>query len=256
MAQQVIVPIMPNLGSQAEAMAGAQAVTFTATERQIIKERGGEVDRNGPFKELFSKGGLTNRVENEESTVNPEQATRALESRRREHGKMLRDSPMTAPREHVEISNGEIEAAIIPPAVVIKPAAQPTVSEPETSKISQETAALAKELNFKPSEIFDKFTLEQSELHNLIYRIKELHLKRLLCGSQKEFEEISLAIEKNTLASARPEAKDWLSEEVNKLKKSAAEYKLKLIKSLQSMRFDDERDKNVRWLEKTIAEYS
>ena len=40
MAQQVIVPIMPNLGSQAEAMAGAQAVTFTATERQIIKERG------------------------------------------------------------------------------------------------------------------------------------------------------------------------------------------------------------------------
>ncbi len=230
-------------------MAGAQAVTFTATDRQVIKERAGEIDPTKSFKELFFKRDITHKVENEQSTVNPEQDTSALESRRR--GVFV-----TAPREHVEISNGQVEAAIIPPAVVKKQAPPPATDEPSTGKLSKETAALAKELNLNPSDIFDKFSLEQSELHSLIYKIKELHLKRLLCGSREEFERFSDEIKKETLTSGRQEAADWLGSQLDGLTRTSAQYKLNLIKSLQSMHFDDERDKNVRWLEKTIAKYS
>jgi hypothetical protein len=93
--------------------------------------------------------------------------------------------------------------------------------------------ALAKELNLSPVEIFDKFLVEQKELHSLISRIKELHLKRLLTNSTKEFKKLSELIRKETLASARPEARAWVEEQLEKLTHSALEYKQRLSQSLK-----------------------
>lgn len=262
MAQQVIAPVIPNAGPLSEAIAGSQAVTFTATDRKIIEEKGGTIDRARSFKEVFFKKDVTHKVENEESTVRHEQDLRSLEGRRREHHQMLKNSPMTAPREHVEISNGTAEEVIIPPAVIRKPAETPVkvdlekVEVPAKTEMRKETAALIKELNLDPAELYDKFALEQQDLHNLVYRIKELHLKRLLSTTRGEFEELTEEIKKETLAAGRPEANEWLESQLDALTRGAAEYKLKLIKSLQSMHFDDEKDNKARWLQKIIDRLS
>src|SRR3989338_7636475 len=211
MAQQVIVPIMPNLGSQAEAMAGAQAVTFTATERQVIKERGGEVDKTRSFKELFSGKGLTDTVENEESGTLPDQDLNAVKGQLKAHRSMLKHAVLSTPRERVEIRN------ISPDEVVVTP------------------AALAKDLQLNPAELFDKFSLEQHELYHLICRIKELHLKRLLSTSEIEFEKLSEVIKQETLAAGHHEAKAWLESQIENLKHSAAEYRQNLSKSLKAI---------------------
>ncbi len=252
MAQQVIAPVIPNFGPQAEAIAGNQSVTFTATDRKIIEERGGTVDRAKSFKEVFFNRDTTQKVENEESTIRQEQDLNALESRRREHRTMLKHSPLAAPREHVEISNGKPEEnVIIPPVVIRKPAETPKLVNLETVQVGtkkedqqlrQDTAKIIKELNLNPAEIFDKFALEQNELHGLIYRIKELHLKRLLSNTREEFDELSQVIKQETLAAGRPEAREWLEVQLESLTRSAAEYKQKLTNSLKTLHLVDLRD--------------
>ena len=232
---QVIVPILPNAGLLNEAMAGAQSVTFTATDRQIIKDITGEdeIDRNRSFSELFFKRELTPKVENEETTVKPEQDVKALEGRWREHRSMLKHSSIAVPREHVEISEEIPEKVIISPTVE-EPTTQKTVGG-EKVELHKETAAIAEELNLNPADIIGKFALEQKELHVLICRIKELHLKRLLCSDQKEFDRLTETIRKETLAAGRAEARPWLESQLDQLTQSAAEYKLNLQESLQSM---------------------
>jgi hypothetical protein len=266
MAQQVIAPIIPNFGPQAEAIAGSQSVTFTATDRKVIEERGGTVDRAKSFKDIFFNRDTTQKVENEESTIRQEQDIKALESRRREHRTMLKHSPLAVPREHVEISNGKPEEnVIIPPVIIRKPAETPKLVNLETVQVEtkkedrqlhQDTAKIIKELNFNPAEIFDKFALEQKELHGLIYRIKELHLKRLLSNTREEFEELSQIIKQETLAAGRPEAREWLEEQVDTLTKGAAEYKLKLLKSLESMGLNPHQEQIAKWLQKVIVQLS
>lgn len=248
MAQQVIAPVIPNIGLQGEAVAGSSAVIFTATDRQIIKERAGEIDKTRSFKELFmKKEELTPKVENEESTVNPEPDLKELEGRRREHRRMLKHSPMTVPREQVEIS-------ILPKRVNLETVKVET--KKENQQLHQDTAKIIKELNLNPAEIFDKFALEQKELHGLIFRIKELHLKRLLSNTREEFDELSQVIKQETLAAGRPEAREWLEEQVDTLTKGAAEYKLKLLKSLESMGLNPHQERIVKWLQKVIEQLS
>ncbi|MEE8637937.1 MAG: hypothetical protein V3T21_02720, partial [Candidatus Margulisiibacteriota bacterium] len=89
-----------------------------------------------------------------------------------------------------------------------------------------------------------------------VSRIKEHHLKRLLSETKEEFEAISEEIKKETLASAKPEAKAWIEAQLDKLTLEAAEYKLNLIKSLQKMEFNPEHKKNIKWLKKIIARLS
>lgn len=148
---------------------------------------------------------------------------------------------MTAPKEHVEISNGAAEEVIIPPAVIRKPAEAPVKVDLEKVEVAgkaemrKETAALIKELNLDPAELYDKFALEQQDLHNLVYRIKELHLNRLLSTTRGEFEELTEEIKKETLAAGRPEAHEWLESQLDKLTRDATEYKSKLKKSMRAV---------------------
>lgn len=247
MAQQVIAPIVPNLGRLEEAIAGSSSIVFTSTDRKIIKERAGEVDRARSFGEIFKEQTITPKVENEETTVKSEQDIKALESRYRDHQRMLENSPIAQPKDKIEVSD---EPAVIPPPNMLKLGeAKPEIS-PEKAEISQKTAAIAQELKLDPKEITTKFTLENEDLYSLVYRIKEHHLERILTNNRRDFMKMTEIIKKETLAAAKPEAKEWLEGELNKLTVAAAEYKLKLLGSLKTMGLNAGQSKNIKWLEK------
>lgn len=260
MADQVLAPINPNLGPQAEAMSGAQGVIFTATDRQMIKERSGEVDPTKTFKEVFFKKDLTPKVENEQSTINPEMDLRAMESRRREHRRMLKYSALSNPQEHVELSDGaQEEEVIISPVAVADPAptapVTPETAEEKTeasSKVETEQAASAA----APAQAFDQIAEEQKKLESVVSKIKDLHFKRLLCTDLEEFERLTVEIKNETLAAERPEARSYLEPKIDRLTRITAEYKLKFVKSLKSMHYDERQNKAARWLQKIIDQYS
>jgi hypothetical protein len=249
---QPIIPV--NLGLQAEAVAGNQAATFTATDRKLIEELGGTIEKRGDFKALFLRRDLTSKVENEQTTVRQEQDITALEERKREHERMLKNATITKPRDQAEI-----HSAAIPTSGISHGPAEPKpvlTNQEKTGpppELNKETAKLAKELNLDPAELYDKFAVEQNELHNLIYKIKELHLKRLLSGTSEEFAALSAEIKKESLSSVRPEAERWLSSQLDNLTRGAAEYKLKLFKSLDSIGLNPHQEKLAKWLEKLVA---
>lgn len=260
MAQQVLAPI--NLGLQAEAVAGSQGVTFTATDRQVIKERAGEVDRTKSFKEIFIQRDLAPKVENELSTVNPEVDLRAMESRKKEHRRMLKYSALAAPREHVEITNEypEPEIVIAPPVATIN--STPAIEEKaeivieKTADTPTEATAEKPAETASPAAAFDQISAEQNGLQTLIFRIKDLHFKRLLSITRAEFEKYTDEIKNETLAANPPGARSFLEPKIDLLTKRTAEYKLKLMQSLETMHYDDEHKKDVHWLQKIIDKYS
>jgi hypothetical protein len=271
MVQAPIIPV--NIGLQAEATAGNQAVSFTATDRKLIEERGGTVEKGSDFKALFMRRDFTSKVENEQTAVRQEQDITALESRKRDHEKMLKHSNVINPHDRAQISGEQAPdpSAIIPAPIIRRVSSEPVLTslenvnlgqqkekekekkEDKTPQISKETAKLAQELNLDPAQLYDKFALEQNELHSLIYKIKELHLKRLLSNTSEEFAAISEEIKKETLASGRAEAKEWLSSQLDGLTKGAAEYKLKLLKSLDSIGLNAHQEKAVKWLTGLVA---
>jgi hypothetical protein len=261
MAEQVLAPIIPNLGPQAEAVAGSQGAVFTATDRQVIKERSGEVDPTKTFKEVFFKRDITHKVENEQSTINPEMDLRAMESRRKEHRKMLKYSAITAPREHVEISGEASEEAVViaPPEVSLGHATAPQAPasvpvEAEKPAAPAEAAAVSQA---EPADAFSQLVAEQNNLHSgLLIKIKELNLKRLFCSKPEEFEKLTVEIKNETLAASRPDARSYLEPKIDQLTKVTAEYKLKLMKSLETMYYEDENRKDTHWLQKIIDRYS
>jgi len=252
MAEPIINPV--NTGSQAEAMAGAQALTFTATDRKVIAERsGGEINKTKSFKEIFADKPLSPKVENELTSVEPQMDVTEIEGKLKEHQKMLKNSPIISHRDKVIITNVSPDQAEIRGEE--KSEDNETVpAAPADPKLHQETLAIARELNLDPTQLFAKLELEQKELHSLIIKIRDLHLKRLLCANRQDFAALSAEIEKETLASARPEARAWFQEQLKELKKSAAEYKLNLVKSLHSMHIDDSMESELQWLNQIIAD--
>jgi hypothetical protein len=244
------------MGGQEAAVAGSSAVIFTATDKKVIEERGGRIDRNLSFLEALKERPLTPEVENEETNVKPHQDIKELEGRHREHQRILKHSTLYVPREQVEIKHELPDAYEESREIVLEPEKKPRPLSPESkeeTKVIEKTVAIAKELKLNPSEIFDKFALEQKELYHLISRIKDLHLKRLLTESQADFENLTEEIKKETLASAKAEAQTWLEAQLDKLTLDAAEYKLNLLKSLQSMEFNPQLKNTVRWLRKTVS---
>ena len=240
-----MAPIIPNLGAQSEAISGSQGAIFTATDRQVIKERSGEVDPTKTFKELFLKRDLTPKVENEQSTVNPEMDLKAMESRRRAHRRLLKYSAITAPHEHVEISGQAEEAAAL------------AMTPPEVSLGAETTVAALPSREIKvtrEAEDYDRIAAEQKELNHLLSRIKEFNFKRVLCDNEAEFEKLSDEIKQATLAASQPEARSYLEAKLDAITKTTAEYKLKVLQSLESINYD-EHDKNVKWLNKMVAKY-
>lgn len=251
MAQQVIAPIIPNLSMQESAVAGSSAAIFTSTDRKIIKERAGEIDHTKSFKEIFAEKRIIPKVENEETTVKPEVDIRELEEREREHFKMLKDSPVKIAHERVGIGKIEPDPSIVPADMVKEPPVPPAVSQ-EKAEIGSHTEKIIKELNLNPDEVVSSFEVSDNDFHQLIYRIKELHLRRVLVNTMEEFEALSVIIKRETLAAVKPESKDWMIEQLNILKKGSAEYKLKLLNSLKTMGLNSEQEKNIAWLEKIV----
>jgi hypothetical protein len=258
MPEQIAAPIIPNLGAQAESISGSQGVIFTATDRQIIKERAGDIDPSRSFKEIFTQRDLTPKVENEQSTVNPEQDLRAMESRRREHRRMLKYSALATPHEHVELSGAAEEETVVmtPPEVSLgnRGNALPAKGDRLESKAGIPTQEVSVKQE-APAAEFDRIAAEQSQLNNLLSKIKELHFKRVLCDNEADFERISEEIKQATLAGSQPEAKSYLEAKVDAITKTTAEYKLRLLLSLESIHYD-EHDKNVQWLQKMIGKYT
>lgn len=267
MAEQGIVPIAPNMGGQEAAIAGSQAVAFTATDREIIEKRSGKINKNRHFIDLFKERPLTPEVENEETNVKPQQNIRGLDGHQQAQLQVLKNSTAYEPKERVNLSNELPDKFAKNKPTKVKPDPEDTSQNnkdiPETEKkpgkntrIHEKTAALAKEIKLNPAEILDKFTLEQEELHSLIYRIKELHLKRLFTNDKNEFDKLSKEIISASLRSVKPEAKNWLKAKLNLLTLEAAKYKLGIFKALQSMDYNQERKDTIHWLEKIIGQLS
>jgi hypothetical protein len=200
---------------------------------------------------------LNTKVENEETTVRQEIDVPEIEGRIKDHRQMLKRSPLSTPREKVEVSKRPPDtfSEAKPPAVPKVLPDKKTAAKPvkiKNKEVHAKTVAIAKELKLN----LDKFSLDQKDLHSLISCIKELHLKRLFTEDRKEFETFSKEIKKQTLAAAKPEAQDWLTSQLDKLTHEAVEYKLRLLKSLQSMDFNAQRDNTIKWLGKLQAKNS
>lgn len=254
MINQPVASIVPNIGNQAEAIAGSSAAIFTATDRKLIEEISGGINKTRTFREIFGKKPLTAEVENEETPTKVEQNVKEIESRYEEHKSMLKNAAVKAPKEQVSINSSpaEIPNSTLNPAETVSANTSPK----ENEGFHPEAAAIVQELKLNPAELFDKLSLEQNDLLSLVYRIKEIHLKRLLSETQKEFESLSNEIKKATLAASKPEARAWLKEQLDNLTLGSAKYKHRLLKSLQSLEFDEQREENIKWLEKVVARYS
>jgi len=264
MVEQVVAQIIPNMGGQEAAVAGSQAVVFTATDRKLIEERGGRIDRTHSFLDVLKDRPLTPEVENEETGIKPEIDLKELEGRQREHRQMLKHSALYTVEEKVEIKNElpdnyeesrplkpepetpvlSREVKTVPPKQKEKKVIVRTEVVPENSKSSNPAGAL------------DKLLQEQKQMHSVKSRVKEYHLKRLLTDNEREFKELSEAIKLESLAAVKSSGRDWLEAQLEKITFGAAQYKLKLLKSLQAMEIDDQHRKTIKWLEKTIAHLS
>lgn len=264
MEQPIIQPMIPTMGNVEAASAANSAAIFTASDRKIIEERGGgEVDRNRTFLDVFKDKPLMAKVENEQTSVKPETDTKEIESRQRSYRGIIKNSALIPPpQERVEIT-GRLPARPAggpdtyeeeTPATPLTPSAEE--KEPTTKTLTGEAAAVARELNFNPAEIFDKFSLEQAELTSLIFRIKDLHLKRLLTEDEKEFISLSQLIKEESLHNVKPDARPWFESQLEQLTSGAVKYKLGILDSLQVMALDHHRDKTIRWLKKFLKSYA
>jgi hypothetical protein len=250
MEQPIIQPMIPTMGNVEAASAANSAAIFTASDRKIIEERGGgEVDRNRTFLDVFKDKPLMAKVENEQTSVKPETDTKEIESRQRSYRGIIKNSSLIPPpQERVEITGR------LPDSYEENPSAEE--KEPAAKTLTGEAAAVARELNFNPAEIFDKFSLEQAELTGLIFRIKDLHLKRLLTEDEKEFISLSQLIKEESLHNVKPEARPWFESQLDQLTSGAVKYKLGILDSLQIMALDHHRDKTIRWLKKLLKSYA
>jgi len=256
MTAPITPSINPNISLQAEAVAGNSSIIFSAADRKILRDRTGkeDVDRARSFLEVFTRRDISPKVENEQTTIKPEQDVRILEQRQREHREILKNSLIKTPHDKATVKEEDEDQSEKPSETVEVGKKPPVIKSDNKVEIRPETAALAKQLNLNAADLFEKLALEQDDLHSLIYKIKELHFKRLLCTSKKEFIELSQEITRQTLSSAKHEAQAWIEEQLSKLAGEAIQYKLNLIKSMQSISYDKEQEKSRDWLQELTVE--
>ncbi|MBU1026978.1 MAG: hypothetical protein KKA31_04535, partial [Candidatus Margulisbacteria bacterium] len=60
-------------------------------------------------------------------------------------------------------------------------------------------------------------------------------------------------IKHDSISHAKEEAKQWLQAELDRLTLLAAQYKIKLLKSLQTMEYEQKREATLKWLHKIIV---
>lgn len=249
MAEQAIAQIAANMGGQEAAVAGSQAVVFTATDRKIIEERTGGIDKGRSFIDLMKNKPLTTKVENEESKTKDHQDVKELKGRFREHRRMIKHANLFTPREKVELGNEppvqRVSASKIVPPDVPAPS-QPPINPTATKPVAKEGAE-------EKAKAYDRMSAEQNSMSNVSHRVKELHLKRLLSESREQFLTATAEIRKATLRPIPEAGRDYIKGRLDQLTLVTAQYKLRLLKSLRSMDKNDRLDGYMEWLEKFIA---
>ncbi|MDI6731701.1 MAG: hypothetical protein QME05_03890 [Candidatus Margulisbacteria bacterium] len=279
MAEQPVNPVTP-VNIQREAAAASTAAVFTAADRKIIEERtGGAEMRSRGFLDALKDKPLLPEVENQETTVQePQKDAEATVSRFDQHRRMLKHSPITLRKDRVILSGKlpdeyqeETPLVDIPhpltPSLPACPSGRRAGQAGPSGRggieiinnlisplpLGEGSADITKPgVRDIPSELFDKFNLEQQELFSLISRLRELHLKRLLSESRLEFEQLSSEIKKTSLSAAKPAEKEWLEDQFNRLTLEAANYKLGVMRSLQQIEFNVNRENDIRWLEDEV----
>lgn len=265
MAERPVNPIIPIINLPREAAAASSSAIFSAADRKIIEERtGGENLRTRGFLDVLKDKPLLPEVENQETTVQePQKDAKAIESRFDQHRKMLKHSPITLRKDQVVISGSLPDTFTEEEPFLLgeeekggEEKKDDKADTQQASKEKKEALALANELKLKPSELFDKFNLEQKELFSLVSRLRAMHLRRLLSESRLEFEQLSSEIKRISLSAAKPAEKEWLENQFNRLTMEAAVYKLGVMRSLQQIEFNDDREKDLRWLEDEVRKLS
>jgi hypothetical protein len=264
MTQQAVAQIIPNIGNQEAAAAGNSAVIFTATDRELIEQKSGKIDKNRSFIDLLKDKPLTAEIENEESNAKEHQDVKELEGRFRDHRRSLKHSPLYTPREEVEIKSElpdkyeESSPTTVEPKT---PALSNRIEKEETveieaAKIKEEPAPAEKKSRPDPGKVYDGISAEQKALHSMNHRIKVLHLKRLLSENENQFKTATQEIKEATLRPLPSPAKAYIEAKLNRLTFVTARYKLSLLKSLESLDHDPERRTFMKRLEKIIADLS
>ena len=264
MAEQPIVPIN---NYQAQAFAAAEAVTFTATDRKLIEERTGEVNKTRSFLDALFRKPLTPEVENEETPIRKEKGVHELQEQYRQGEELLKTATMYSPKERVEIlmvgpDQKDEAKKDAPPSDKYENPKEPVLeTKVETPKpinrhVVAKTIAIVRELKLDPAELFDKFIIEEKELLQLVSKIKDLHFKRLLCDVREDFEYYSEEIKLETLQYAKPEARQWLDRSLDRLSLETAKYKLNLTQSMQTIHLNDHMEKNIKWLKDAVNKLS
>jgi len=117
-----------------------------------------------------------------------------------------------------------------------------------------------KELGIKEEE-FEAIKLAARRIAflKLIAQLKEVHLKRVFSTSRQEFSLYSKFISQLTHKAWKievdipKEGMKWIHERLETLASESARYKLELLRSLQQIGFEAEREKTIHWLEQTVA---
>ena len=220
-------PAIPRIGPSNDAMVTSQAVIYSATDRGLAKDQVNEVNRR-TIKEIFDQKNISPKVENQTTPVRAQQVVTGIDTAQNQlylldfFSKFFKPftrknklkEQLEAKGEKEKVKEEEKDLAAAP---------QPPTGSMEEVEVHSETAALAKELNLDLEEVAKKLELSPEEMHALIFRIRELHLKRLLCQSSTEFEQLTNEILNYTIIAAKPGAQSWLREQMNKLTYEAAE---------------------------------
>lgn len=102
-----------------------------------------------------------------------------------------------------------------------------------------------------------KFQAKRIAWAKTITTLKDLHLKRVFTSSKKEFQYYSKLIIRYTLKARKigvgisHKGVKWIETKLKILALESAEYKLNLLKSMQSLSFEKKREKDIKWLTKT-----
>lgn len=89
--------------------------------------------------------------------------------------------------------------------------------------------------------------------------LKNLHLKRVLCNSKREFEDLSRHIKDSTIRARKLGLKisrdgvKWIEAKLSNMALNAADYKINLLRSMQEMSHDKQREHDIEWLGKIIS---
>lgn len=88
-----------------------------------------------------------------------------------------------------------------------------------------------------------------------ITQLKASHLKRVFCGSRRDFNYYSKAISNHTKKIRKigltisGQSFDWINTKLEKLAHDTAHYKLELLYSMQKLAPNKDREKEIKWLE-------